>query len=277
MKINKVVLIARQRSGTGYFSTVLNQHPEIFFYPEVFLGRDYEKIYSFYRFYGSVVNKNPGLIAFRERPRVISAYLDHIYSQKAYELWRSEEGNLPGKDLRVIGLDIKYTDFKDEPNLLPLLSRSDVCVVHLVRRNVLKLYISEELNNRKKELNRKAHMNYVPEPVKIKLPVGDELMNHLRVREADIQRFRQALQGSFPALEVHYEDLMGGKNQECQGFSKDELDRLYDFFGLENRSYELETPMRKTNPDRLQDLIENYEEVRETLLSQDIKYSLLLE
>lgn len=277
MEIQKVALIARQRSGTGFFSTVMNSHPSVFFYPEVFLGRDHDKIYSFYRFYNSMLRKQPELIAFREKARVISGFFNYIFTQNAYDNYRKVSPELPSKELTVVGLDIKHTDFKDEPSLIQHLVASGVKVIYLVRRNILKAYISEVLNNRKKELNRKAHMYHVPPPVKVQLPVGDDLMREIKVREADIEKFRNIIRGSFQFMEIHYEDLVQCEVGQKGHFNPVELERIYNFLGLRHRPCDLHTSMKKINPIRLSDIVLNLPEVKETLRAQDLKYSLLLD
>lgn len=224
-----------------------------------------------------MLRKQPELIAFRQKGRVISGFFNYIFTQQAYENYRKKNAELLNKDLEVIGLDIKYTDFKDEPSLFQHLLENRVKVVHLVRRNVLKLYISELLNNRKKELNRKSHMNHVPPVVKVELPVGEDLMREIRFREADIASFRKVIRDQVTYMEVHYEDLVLCDSSQPGHFNRNELNRIYDFLGLSERPMDLQTKMKKINPARLSDLVINLSEVKDTLRSQELKYSLLLD
>lgn len=272
MEINKIVLIARQRSGTGFFSTVLNGHPNIYFYPEVFLGRDYKEIYSFFRYYKNIVDRDAKYLTFRDRAKVIDAYLDHIFTEEAYLKLRDSDHSIPCKSLQVIGLDIKYTDFKDESAILPLLRQKNVKIIHLIRKNHLKQLISGYHNDMKKKLSRKAHMTYSPEQVKIKIPVGQNLLSKIKEIESDVINFRKVINQNFEYLEVFYEDLVNTTNLDNTGIEASELDRIYRFLGVHERPHDLQTNLRKTNSDKLSDIVENYDDVRNTLESAELRY-----
>ena len=70
--------------------------------------------------------------------------------------------------------------------LINLFSKSDLLL------NILKNYISRELNNIKNELNRQANQAYKPTPYKIYLP-AHLLVNQLDIRVNLINKYQKTV------------------------------------------------------------------------------------
>jgi LPS sulfotransferase NodH len=124
-------------------------------------------------------------------------------------------------------------------------------VIHLVRENTLKVIVSR---HRVRLSGGVAHTFTEVPILKIHLPASN-LIGEIKKIEKAKARWRKRL-SAFAFLEVSYESFVSDK--------KDETHRVLSFLGVDG-SYELTSPLKRINPDRLDQVIENYDEVRDIL------------
>ena len=74
--------------------------------------------------------------------------------------------------------------------------------------------------------------------------------------------------------EIYYEDFFTNSESESDTIIPWVLDRIYDFVGIQNKGHKLETPLKKTNPNDLSLLIENFEEVADFLTKTEFGHLL---
>jgi hypothetical protein len=128
----------------------------------------------------------------------------------------------------------------------------EVRIVHLVRRNLVKRFLSEHFAG---VLRKHNYFNH-EEPPMVR-PVTISITRLL----ADLEKVRQmdrALQEAFrdhPVLEIAYEDSCMERGPA--------LDELQDFLGVPRMA--LRSPVRKILPDRVGALIENFSDVERAL------------
>jgi tetratricopeptide (TPR) repeat protein len=246
--MEKFVLVATQRSGTVFFESVINSHPHIYCYPEILLSLSYQQEWNFYHFWLEKVKQDESNITHPAMLRNFELYLNHIFN------------NVPGK--KAIGIDIKYDQFPQILNIFYTLKKNDVKIIHLVRKNVLKTYISSVLNWNKRSLNRLAHSTKEVPSVKVKIKLGNYLVQELERRKNEIAHYRNFFhKNKFKCLEINYEDFFDNSNSESSTIVSPVLNQIYEFLCIKEKRYDLTTDLKKTNPNKLAELIENYDEV----------------
>jgi LPS sulfotransferase NodH len=126
----------------------------------------------------------------------------------------------------------------------------NVSAIHVIRENVLKTYISRFSAKKRKLYHAKENMGLGM----IHLPVAN-LQRNLRQIESEKNKWKSRLT-NIQTMEVHYEDIL--TNQALI------MDEMQDFIGVDRKTG-LESGLLKINPDKLENLIENYDEVQHCL------------
>lgn len=248
--MEKFVLIAAPRSGTTFFEQVLSSHPRIHCYPEVFYSGDVPAKWSFYRYWLNKIQENEINITYLNMLNILDQYFDYIFN--------SIEGQ------EAIGIDIKYNQHNVVPNQMGILKNKKPKVIHLVRKNILKTLISRELNGMAMtgDIRRKSHGTEAVQQVKITFGLDDRILTELSKLNSMICDYRKMLKSNFACLEIYYEDLFCDINVNNTTISQTVLDQVYLFLNISDKRYDLFTDLRKTNSNKLPDLIENYNDVR---------------
>ncbi len=260
--MEKFVLVATQRSGTVFLESVINRHPHIYCYPEVLLSLTYQSEWNFYNFWLEKVKQNESNITHPAMLRNFELYLNHIFN------------SVPGK--KAIGIDIKYDQFPQILNIFHTLKKNDIKIIHLVRKNVLKTYLSGVLLNwNQRSLNRLAHGRKEVPSVKVNIKPGNYLVQELERRKNEIAHYRNFFhKNKFKCLEINYEDFFDNSNSESSTIVSPALNQIYEFLCIKEKRYDLTTDLKKTNPNKLAELIENYDEIVDFLSGTEWTYLL---
>jgi len=88
------------------------------------------------------------------------------------------------------------------------------------------------------------------------------LIPEIQKMESIVDKYQKVF-STFPLMEVFYEDLLAQRSVE--------YGRIARFLNVDSEG-ELTTNVMKTSPDRLEELIENYDDVRRALLDSHPKY-----
>jgi len=237
----KFVILTTQRSGSTWLVSVMNQLENVTVYGELFLDRKKrsgkENLGDNFT-YARFVETKPTGIPFR--PFSTFSYLDKLY-----------EGP------RTVGFKLMYTHLAKHPELMAYFLWHRVKIIHLVRRNLLDMLISQAI---KRQL-RRSHIlegQEKPDTVRVRLK-SDTLIQKLEVKEKKLARARRMVQWSgLPAIEVAYENL-----QE----NPQEITALCEFLEVplvhEIPSSKL-VKMRKGSPS---EVLENFHEISQLLVS----------
>ena len=229
----KFIVLSTQRSGSSYLCSLLDKHPAIRCVEEIFMPRNRNEIT--YRSWRSA-SFSRRLKDWLNRQQSVDAYLRQLCEKH--------------RRFDAFGFKLMYGQAQRYPEVIDWCRNNDVKVVHLIRRNSLKMVVS-----RKVAAKRGVYLSTRPvEAVTVNLDTR-RLVRELRESERLVQRNRE-LFSALPYLETSYEEIMADRDQQ--------LRRVLTFLGCEV-NVQLSSELVKTSPDSLESLIDNYGEVRATL------------
>jgi hypothetical protein len=237
------LIVAAPRTGSTHLRLLLNSHPSVCCHGEVF--RDFRIEL------GSFV----GLA-----PHTPSPLRDRLAAARHADPgeFLMRDVLYPGR-MSAVGAKILYGDFAVErwAGLRErVLAERQVRVVHLMRRNRLKRFLSQYVVERVTKTTLALSTRQVPSVGRIRVPVP-ELLADVAAVEAEERRFRDVFSGH-RLVEIHYEDVASPPT------SLDALDGLQQFLGVEPTT--LASPTQKILSERIEDVIENVAEVEAALL-----------
>jgi len=196
------VVLTTQRSGSGWLVDLLDDHPSIAAYEELF--KVTETTVSYHG--GSAVPTFEVMVP----PGVFSTSAGLV--QRRYEYVRSLRRAHP--EARAVGFKLMYDQTRDHPGLLTVLALSRARVVHLVRRDGLSAIVSFDVAHERDRWHYYAG-EAVPAP-RIRMDTT-RLLERLRDRDEEIERFRRRLRRmALPVLEIGYEDLRDRRDETLQ-------------------------------------------------------------
>ena len=110
-------------------STLLSNHPRLECRREIFLpiNRDPE---TYNHFKDAAFSRK--INHYLRRQVVVNAFLEAMYTEPV--------------DVDGLGFKFMYSQIKFFPQVIPWAKKNDVKIVHLVRKNVLKMLISQQLS-----------------------------------------------------------------------------------------------------------------------------------
>ena len=241
IKKNKFCIITTQRSGSAWLISLLESHPEIKAFYEIFLDSwaGDEHLSSFQNY----DKRNFGL-----RPEITWRYLHQLETY-------------PGSH-NTIGFKIMYNQLGRHPELLLKFIQDDYKIIHLVRENHLDLAISSASM-------RQNGLIHTTKKVKTKAIALEpkKLMKDLKKTELYLG-FMRGLLNVLPLtnLEITYDQLVRENEQT--------LLAVAGFLGVATTGYQPKSDRQKVNKGTYREKIINYEEI-ENLLT-DTKYAKFL-
>jgi len=245
--MEKFVVLGIQRTGTTLIRTTLNSHPKVLCAGEVFMVRKIGRsAYPGEDGYPAYLKDSPKrwLKHYLQRSANTFSYLDHLYSLNGY---------------KAIGFKFMTSHFKRFPAVVPYIVDNQIKVINVVRENVLKTLLSR----RTAERRRLYHTTKTISQSKIELATSSLLSDLARIQQ-DGQRWEKLLGDYDHYFKVSYENFMRNKQQESK--------RMLDFLDVDFAV--VESDLVKINPDNLDALIKNYNEVKEKLTGTAFEYCL---
>jgi len=230
------VLLASQRSGSTWVLNTLNAHPAVVTYGELFIegGRDRTK--------WAGERDIPHWERWRhEIGDDLEAFLDHVFR--------------PRSGIAAVGFKLMYGQAGANPALVDSLERREVAILHLVRRNLLDVVVSQEAAVASGVFHAREG-EPAPPPVTVRVNAGELVQRLTRaVRETERARQRFARPGR-ASLEVAYEDLLA----EPSGF-----EAVLAFLGVPPPPRPLASTLQKLVTKPRRETIENYDRVAAVL------------
>lgn len=233
--VHNFVILSMQRSGSGWFETLLNNHPNISSHGEVFSVRPRRQNFA-----------------------AISATLARIYNLD----WRSSAS----KDTCTAAVGLKWMlnqgAMEYHKEVRAFFDANRVSIVLLLRRNVLRRLVSILANAHDRKAKRAAglHKSHVHSRAEAKeLARFRPLINAKHLR-ANLQRVQQIADDALRVFNgtrlrvVYYEDVVR---------SRQVLDEVQDFLGVPRRP--LESLQVKIHTRPLKESVQNWEEVQQRL------------
>lgn len=246
-KLVKFVVLTQARTGSNMLVSMLDKHPEVRCIGEAFnpvSAFGYENWMKKSRL-RKVANKYI-------RDYCVQAYLDSLFSVRSNE------------NIRAAGFKLIYPGQFDRWSSFRYYWRTyDFKIISLIRRNLLRKYVSSQIANlegvwsTQKRRDEKVHIN---------IDLND-LKRSLARTEA-IYKLIDTLTVEFRGVQVSYEELSSDRANAMKS--------MFQFLGI--KEFDSETLTAKTvkqNPEKLDMLIENYDEVYSAL--RNTKYEWCLE
>jgi hypothetical protein len=233
----RFVIVATQRTGTTFLRTCLDSHPQI-----ECAGSIFSQVNRFKYFRSD----RPNSIYRRFRTHSLQRRLAHWVNRKkliheCLDAFFAEPTGAIAKGFKTC-----YTHLKRYPEVIRWLEGQQFRVIHLVRNNLLKRYLSGET----KRVRGFAHSTSPVRPVSVHVRL-DKLKKDLGRKPGQVRMYRELFMDQ-PYLEVSYESLIGDREVETR--------RLLRFLDVDE-TIPLVTDQVKLNPDSIEQIIENYDEV----------------
>jgi len=185
-------------------------------------------------------------------------YFDRIRGRSPEELWR-ELFRPQKRSVRAVGFNIHYNQPVDEKRdeVWGLIENEEkVRMIHLVRDNLLRTYVSAKIANKVK-LFRLFDEAGRPDLERRRIVITPrEFQENIDAMLA-YYRFYETIAASKPSIRVVYEELAASPEPEFA--------RITDFLGLPRRRPVIVTKVM--NPEPLEMLVSNYAELKEAFAS----------
>ena len=233
----KAIIITSQRSGSNFLRHCLDSHPQVTCDGELLIG-------------GMVTP--PRILQDRRLPAKIYKYL----RAGAWRPVKILEGFLARNDAEVVAFKAMYNQLANRRVVEFLRQHTEIRVIHLRRDNLLKQYISKLLIGKKRERRWQPHATHKVPIASTYVSPAAAIQEMQRVR-AEFENFERLL-SQHEKIELVYEDMIDG-----QCLSDEVTQAVCGLLELEVR------PMCcdyvKVNPNQLNVMVENYEELAEAL------------
>lgn len=234
----KFCILGIQRTGTTLIRTTLNSHPRVRCAGEVFKIKSWRSsAYEGELGYSIYINES---LTRKIRHHIAKNSLAHDYLEFLYDI----------KGYEAIGFKLMQNQLKQFPLLVPYLKSNNIKVIHVIRENVLKTWVS-----RRAAVARGYHSRQTVGKLKIEIPTAD-LVKNLNRLSVDSQRWADIFAKTPNYISVRYEEFVNNRQHECM--------RLCGFLGIEVQ--DMGSSLVKMTSDNLSDVIVNYDEVRECLM-----------
>jgi len=235
--MDRFIILAARRSGITLLIQSLDSHPQVQCHKYVFSTRRRLRYFQvdtpgslFYEFRTASAERQMDYV-FR-RKRLIDVFLTGLYA--------------PADGPKAVGLRLAYGQADKYPEILEWAMENDVGVIHLVRENCLKTVVSDFTAQKRGVY----HSSSSVERVTVRLSPR-KLKRRLTWLTKEIEKYRTMLKDR-RYCEVSYESFVANRDAEAR--------RILEFLHV-NQCVPLTAGLMKLNPDSLEDILENYEQV----------------
>lgn len=248
-----VLLLARQRTGTGALNSALEKHPNIKYLNEIFNQDNIRADTSFFRFYEKEIRARGKRTWPDIKARIFERYIKVMHDRYQRKTLIADV-----KYNNLHHLDGNWRGLVEMPALLHKTMSDDVPIIHLRRRNRLRTFLSgilAELNSvwhtkDKRELRRQSASI---DPV--------ALCHYIDVAEKEDQLVSGWIGHYHRKLEFDYADLFSGSGE----MNPDIVGSILDLLGHPHVPG-LQPTLVKQAPVELTSAIENFEDVQRALI-----------
>lgn len=238
---SRFVILATQRTGSTWLTGMLDSHPAIASYEELFLPADEDRRSwgpADQEFFDNYYRRHAKHKLPLARSFWALKYLNALYAPR------------PATD--AVGMKLMYSQLKERPWLLAYMVLRRIRVIHLVRTNVLDVILSGETAKARNQYHALASDKVAPSAVT--LP-AERLVADIESLQQSVDSIRLLLRLlPLSSVEVSYEEL----TRDEAAFSP-----LFALLGVEPRS--LASRFAKLNRAPKTELIANYADVERVL------------
>jgi len=224
----KFIIIASGRTGSNLLISYLNSHPNIEAKGELF--RD-------------------------------------MQGKSCLEVWK-DFYSPKIKNIKTAGFKIFYThpfNTEDKTVWEYILKDPEIKIIHLVRENKLRTYLSLEIANKTDEWLVKKNKKSTLEEKQIKID-----FDSFYTRVKDIEKYENETRIKYKKhnfIELSYEELVNDKDNTMKG--------IFNFLQVKENKFK--SSLRKQNKESVKDLITNYDEFANKVKKTEFAYLLDLE
>ncbi len=232
--MTRAIILTTQRTGSTLLEDCLESHPEIFSVGELLIN-------------GINMRAPQVLMNWRQAAKLYRFMAGGAwYPSNLMERFFSRDD----KPVKVFKAMYNHLSF---PGTLGYLrSDPEIRVIHLRRRNLLKMYVSKLLLSKKRLKKWQPHAT-APVPVVSTYVSPQAALAYMR-RAQDLFDHYEKLFAGHPKVVLTYEDMI-----ENGTLSVPIADQLCDFLGVSRQP--MSSRLIKMNPDNLRAMITNYDEV----------------
>ena len=246
------VIIARQRSGTGALGSVLDQHPSVKSLGEVFHHDAIDREPNYFCFLRDLIAKDPDMGLPGAHRKRFDLYANYLKARTA-------------KPHTII--DIKYSSLHhfnahwlgilESPTLFKILRAREAPVIHLGRKNHLKVFISGRLAELNDEWHAKSQDAIRTRNLMVDPPA---CLQFIKTMKREYERVKKILATHPKLLELEYSELFDEGGELYPAIAE----RLADFLQIPPFR-KLKPAFVKQTPELLRNVIENFDQVAEFL------------
>jgi LPS sulfotransferase NodH len=244
------VLLTKSRSGSKWLVELLDGHPELAVYGELFGGAQVRLDYGAQGMPRFDAHLDEGGALRRLLPREVSRarYLRKALASKP--------------DARAVGVKLVYSHATRA--ILTSLAARRGRVIHLIRSNMLDAVVSYEVAAARQVFGARAGQPLAPVTISFD---GDALRKRLEEHAYQISRGQgMLLRYRLPTLEVFYEELVGRHDET--------IERILDFLGVDRIVEPLRSTFAPSDDAPLDELVSNLAEVEAALAGTRFEWML---
>jgi hypothetical protein len=233
----RAIILTTQRTGSTFLVGCLKSHPDVHCETEILVGAQLEP---------------PSFL----RTSRFGTKASRFLMSGGWYPTRAIRRFYAASDKPVSVFKAMYNQVAVPWTLRYLQRETDVAILHLSRRNLLKMYVSQLLMPTRRNRIWEPHTTEPLPPVTTRVDPSAAL-EHMRRARADYERFERLFSGH-RRLPLVYEDLIDG-----QRLRADQGRRICDFFGIPDRP--MQSSLVKMNPESLQAMVTNYDEMADAI------------
>ena len=256
-----ILLIARQRSGTGALGSVIDKHPELKYLGEVFHPANIGQDNNFFTFFLKFVSENADAMLPDNKYRVFQAFL----SEQSKKL----EGRIPVVDIKYRSLhhlDGGWRGLVQCPLILQEAMNDELPVIHLTRKNFVQSFVSGRLAEENQVWHARRDQTLDVQSTTINVRA---LSNYIVNSEREVDLINEWTATHKRILRFDYEEMIDEEGR----LSQDIATRLSENLGIGDFR-DRQPSFKKQAPKDLVVSVENIDIVRKALKGTEFAWML---
>ncbi len=242
--MTKFVILTLPRTGSTLLSKSLNKHPEIFCDDEIFhfSFRDYFSPNQFrflkLRFLPKKINY---IINYPATYLRLNGFLNKYFTNKH------------GENFKARGFKLMHYQTFYMPGLIDYLKKNDVKIILLLRENIFRNALSDmraRATGVYHNQNENEEVISALPKLKVDTTALKSKMEHIVEQNKKLEEIAQEMN----YIKIRYEDFADWNNT---------MNKIFDFLNVAH--YDVSAGAKKLNPDKAEDMIANFNEVKNWL------------
>lgn len=260
MNKDLIVILARQRSGTGALGSVLDSHPDVVYVGEIFHPQNVDTDQNNYFYYLKNISSKYKAIGQVFNPyEIFSEYVNYLKSIV---------------DCKKVVVDVKYRSMHhlngpwhgilDTPKFLQFCLSENIPIIHLLRNNLLQTFVSGVLaeKNQQWHVSDKKFIKAHETILEIR-----KLCNYLVYTKAEVEQVQKWIHGYKNKLVLEY-----AKTFQTDGVLDPNIGSLLSNFLNIEKFESLKPAFVKQVCGTMRDVIENFAIVEYALRGTDFHW-----